>query len=151
MFAQYLQSIQLMPIMEKMFTSMRKTKKDHVQPIYDYLMGADWKRGPAGTDEFGFNSFGGSFASATSSLAESVEIPNQKSIIYMLRRGVHFRDVPPVNERELAVTLLPSMKFPRGKIKPPKELLGPQAGSLSPMSHELDYLIANALRDPLPI
>ena len=34
-------------------------------------------------------------------MAESVEIPNQKSIIYKLRRGVHFRDVPPVNGREL--------------------------------------------------
>ena len=69
-------------------------------PSHDVLLQADVTRGPGGTGEFAFNSFGTSFDSMTGYLAESYEVHPTK-IIFNIRRGVHFRDRRPINGREL--------------------------------------------------
>jgi ABC-type transport system substrate-binding protein len=69
-------------------------------PGHDNLLQVDMKRGPGGTGEFPFNMYGTAFDSMTGAVAESYEVHPTK-IIFKLRRGVHFRNKPPVNGREL--------------------------------------------------
>ncbi len=69
-------------------------------PSHDFLIQVDVTRGPGGTGEFAFNQYGASFDSMTGALAESYEVHPTK-IIFKLRRGVHSRNKPPVNGREL--------------------------------------------------
>ncbi len=70
--------------------------------VYDNLWIGDWSKGPSGTDECGFNS--ASFPGlqfVTGALAESWEMPDDKTLVFHIRKGVHFQDKPPVNGREL--------------------------------------------------
>ena len=66
------------------------------------LIGGDWAKGPAGTGEADFlNSFGGQMKYMTGLLAESWDIPDDETMVFYIRPGVHFWDKPPVNGREL--------------------------------------------------
>jgi peptide/nickel transport system substrate-binding protein len=66
------------------------------------LIGGDWAKGPAGTGEADFlNSFGGRMELMTGWLAESWDIPDDETMVFHIRPGIHFWDKPPVNGREL--------------------------------------------------
>ena len=60
----------------------------------------DWSKGPAGTDQvdfqFGYMGMGSLLRGA---LAESYELPDEETIIFHIRKGVHWWDKPPVNGR----------------------------------------------------
>jgi ABC-type transport system substrate-binding protein len=66
-----------------------------------YLLGGDWARGPAGTNEttFWLNAF--QLPYVTPLLATSWELPDPNTFIYKIRHGVHFQNKPPVNGREV--------------------------------------------------
>jgi peptide/nickel transport system substrate-binding protein len=65
------------------------------------LISGDWTKGPAGTQEtdliFGF---GGRMELMTGWLCESWDLPDEETIVFHLRKGVHWWDKPPVNGRE---------------------------------------------------
>ena len=71
------------------------------QPAYDSLLQVDWSRGPAGTGEFPYNSWGVSFEVFSGALAESYVRPTPNSLVFKIRQGVHFWDKAPVNGREM--------------------------------------------------
>ncbi|MFC1954104.1 ABC transporter substrate-binding protein [Chloroflexota bacterium] len=66
----------------------------------DLQMG-DWAKGPAGTDETNFWISDYQYAFQTGCLAESWELPDADTVIFHIRKGVHWHDKPPVNGREL--------------------------------------------------
>jgi peptide/nickel transport system substrate-binding protein len=67
----------------------------------ELLMG-DWARGPAGTNENDWTGgFGGFIGMLTGKLAESWEMPDDETLIYNIRHGIHWWDKPPANGREL--------------------------------------------------
>jgi len=66
------------------------------------LLTGDWMKGPAGTDEVSWH--GTSYFNldyVTGSLAESWELTDSDTLVFHLRKGVHFHDKPPVNGREM--------------------------------------------------
>jgi peptide/nickel transport system substrate-binding protein len=65
------------------------------------LMMGDWARGPAGTNESTWQ-YGaiGNASLSTGQLAESYEIPNNETIIFHIRKGVKWWNIPPANGRE---------------------------------------------------
>ena len=65
------------------------------------LCEGDWTKGPAGTNENSFLTYAYSLKTLAGCLAESWEIPDNETIIYHIRRGVHWHNKPPVNGREL--------------------------------------------------
>ena len=66
------------------------------------LTTGDWAKGPAGTGEASWLIYTTYFPNLEiGSLAESWEIPDEETIIFHIRKGVHFHDKPPVNGREL--------------------------------------------------
>ncbi len=66
------------------------------------LMGGDWAKGPAGTNDTSWvNGFIGRVDLETGYLAESWEIMDEETIVYHLRKGVHWHNKAPVNGREL--------------------------------------------------
>ncbi len=67
---------------------------------YDCLLGEDWKKGPAGTGEME-GPFLGLISLLTGEIAESWELPDNNTIIYHIRKGVHFWNKAPANGREL--------------------------------------------------
>lgn len=67
---------------------------------YGRLGTADWSRGPTGTNEFPFSTSYIPDGFLTGDLAESWEIIDLRTIIYHLRQGVRWHNVPPVNGRE---------------------------------------------------
>lgn len=71
------------------------------QPAYDPLLQVDWSRGPAGTGEFPYNSWGAAFEVFSGALAESYERPTPISLLFKIRQGVHFWDKAPANGREM--------------------------------------------------
>jgi len=68
---------------------------------HEELLAGDWARGPAGTGEvmWQFSPFNPAFE--TGCLAESWEIPDEETIVFHIRKGVHWQDKPPLNGREL--------------------------------------------------
>ena len=68
----------------------------------DELLVGDWARGPSGTGEASWL-LRGVFLQKLErgAIAESWEIPDNETLIYHIRRGVHWQDKPPVNGREL--------------------------------------------------
>jgi len=66
------------------------------------LLGGDWKRGPAGTNE---NDWAGGFAGfisfLTGKLAESWEMPDDSTLLYHLNKGITWWDKAPANGREM--------------------------------------------------
>jgi len=68
---------------------------------HDELMGEDWTKGPAGTGETDWvQGFVGRLDLLTGELAESWEMPDDETIIFHIRKGVHFWDKYPANGRE---------------------------------------------------
>jgi peptide/nickel transport system substrate-binding protein len=66
------------------------------------LLGGDWTKGPAGTNENDWTSgYGGFTDRLTGRLAEDWEMPDNESIIYHIRQGVHWWNKEPANGREL--------------------------------------------------
>ena len=65
------------------------------------LLTGDWTKGPIGTSEASWlaNEFFDRLS--VGCLAESWEIPDDQTVIYHIRQGVHWHDKPPVNGREL--------------------------------------------------
>lgn len=62
----------------------------------------DWARGPAGTGEASWTSMGVNFMNLSRGcVAESWEVPDDETIIYHIRKGIHFHNKPPTNGREL--------------------------------------------------
>lgn len=68
---------------------------------YDCLVMPDWSRGPSGTGELLFTGAAFGMPDYTGMLAESWEIVDYETIIFHLRKGVRFHNVPPVNGREM--------------------------------------------------
>jgi len=68
----------------------------------DKLMAGDWAKGSQGTGEASWLLTGTFFLDyAVPSLCESWELPDDETIIYHIRQGVHFHNKPPVNGREM--------------------------------------------------
>jgi len=66
------------------------------------LMSGDWSKGPAGTGEVTWQITGVTFLDKIKMrVAESWEKPDGQTIIYRIRKGIHFQNKPPVNGREL--------------------------------------------------
>ena len=61
----------------------------------------DWTKGPAGTDETRWWGPSYNLEYETGCLAEDWEVPDPDTVIFYIRKGIHFHDVPPVNGREL--------------------------------------------------
>lgn len=61
----------------------------------------DWAKGPAGTNENDWSAgFGGNMQQLTGCLAESWSTPDNETISYTIRKGVHWWDKAPANGRE---------------------------------------------------
>jgi len=60
----------------------------------------DWAKGPAGTNENDWSmGFGGDIRQLTGCLAESWSTPDDETIVYKIRKGIHWWDKPPANGR----------------------------------------------------
>jgi len=69
---------------------------------HDPLIMGDWAKGPSGTGEASFMYLTMPPSNAQAGgLAESWEIPEMGTLIYHIRKGVHWHNKPPVNGREL--------------------------------------------------
>ena len=65
-------------------------------------MDGDWAKGPAGTNEVGWQMGNEMFPWANEGrLAERVEYSGNGHVTLHIRQGIHFHDLPPVNGREL--------------------------------------------------
>ena len=68
----------------------------------DELLIGDWRYGPTGTGEATFLLRGVFYTKFyQGALAESWEFPDMGTIIYHIRKGVHWQNKPPVNGREM--------------------------------------------------
>ena len=65
------------------------------------LLTGDWSKGPAGTGEISWQTGLFVMECETGCLAESWEMPDEETIVYHIRKGVHFHDKPPTNGREM--------------------------------------------------
>ncbi|MBN2076176.1 MAG: ABC transporter substrate-binding protein [Dehalococcoidales bacterium] len=66
------------------------------------LLGGDWARGPAGTNENDYTcGFAGFIDQLTGKLAESWSMPDDETLLYNIRPGIYWWDKPPANGREL--------------------------------------------------
>jgi peptide/nickel transport system substrate-binding protein len=65
----------------------------------ELLMG-DWTKTPAGTNEAGIGGFLGFSGRLTGQLAESWSMPDNETLLFTIRQGVHWWDKEPVNGRE---------------------------------------------------
>ena len=69
---------------------------------HDELYTGDWTKGPAGTGEITWLLRGTFFPQwEVPCLATGYELPDDETIIFHIRQGVHFHDKPPVNGREM--------------------------------------------------
>jgi len=65
------------------------------------MLQGDWTKGPAGTGEQDWvNGFAGRCDLLTGQLAESWEFPDDETIIFHIREGVHYQDKAPASGRE---------------------------------------------------
>ena len=70
--------------------------------VTNEMLEGDWSKGVMGTGETDWMlGWLGRIAIEKGSLAESWEIPDSETIIFHLRKSVHFHNKPPVNGREL--------------------------------------------------
>jgi len=74
----------------------------HVGLVTDELYTGDWAKGPQGTGEASWTISSTYFHHLeVPSLATGFEMPDDETIIWHIRQGIHFHDKPPVNGREL--------------------------------------------------
>jgi peptide/nickel transport system substrate-binding protein len=72
-----------------------------VQMTNEYLLQADWAKGPAGTGQTDWRMGPlGRVDILTGMLAESWELPDKETIIFHIRKGIHWHNKPPMNGRE---------------------------------------------------
>jgi peptide/nickel transport system substrate-binding protein len=70
--------------------------------IYEVLLQGDYSKGPTGTGEVSYQINPFPFPSfMTGCLAESWEIVNDQTMLFNIRKGVHFHNKPPTNGREM--------------------------------------------------
>jgi len=70
--------------------------------VCELVTQGNWLMGPSGTGEVGFTANTFPFPSfMTGCLAESWEIVDDETLIFNIRKGVHFQDKPPTNGREM--------------------------------------------------
>jgi peptide/nickel transport system substrate-binding protein len=80
---------------------MRLMMNSGIWPIYEPLITDDWTKGPAGTHEVNWTeSAFGMVHLYKGCLAESWELKDDGTVVFHIRKGVHFQNVPPVNGRE---------------------------------------------------
>ena len=74
----------------------------HVNLTNDELYTGDWAAGSQGTGEASWTSIYGPFYPELEipSLSTGFELPDNETIIWNIRQGVHFQDKPPANGRE---------------------------------------------------
>jgi len=65
------------------------------------LMIGDWTRGPGGTGEASWTTNACHPLLWAGRVAESWEVPDEKTMIFHIRKGIFWHDKPPVNGREL--------------------------------------------------
>lgn len=70
--------------------------------VNDNLVTGDWRKGPIGANEISFQTLGGFTPEAcrVGALAESWEYRDLLTMIFYIRKGVHWQNRPPVNGRE---------------------------------------------------
>jgi peptide/nickel transport system substrate-binding protein len=73
----------------------------HIRCTYNELLQGNWLWCHPGTDDVYTTQWTGRFDLETGELAESWEMPDDETIIFHIRKGVHFWNKPPVNGREL--------------------------------------------------
>jgi peptide/nickel transport system substrate-binding protein len=74
----------------------------HMQYTSNELMQGDHKKGPAGSGETAWDwGFIGDITLEAGELCENWELPDDETIIYNLRQGIHYHNKPPANGREL--------------------------------------------------
>lgn len=65
------------------------------------MLQGDWTKGPAGTGEQDWvNGFIGRRDLLTGQLAESWEFPDTETVVFHIRKGVHYQNIAPANGRE---------------------------------------------------
>jgi len=84
---------------------------------YSRLGTADWSRGPQGTNEFPFSSSYIPDEYLMGDVVESWEIVDLMTIIFKLRQGVYWHNVPPMNGRAFTVEDV-EYSFDRGSNDP---------------------------------
>jgi len=67
---------------------------------YEYLMEADWAKGPSGTGENPMTSYYVPDTFLRGHLAESWEVVDLQTVIFHIRPGVHYQNKDPMNGRE---------------------------------------------------
>jgi len=65
------------------------------------LLTGDWAKGPAGTGEVSWQIDNIVPTCEVPCLCESWEVADEETIVFHIRKGVHFHDKPPVNGREM--------------------------------------------------
>jgi peptide/nickel transport system substrate-binding protein len=68
--------------------------------VFELLCLVDWTRGPLGTGEHAYNGYADP-QFYVGGIAESWDIPDPNTLIFHIRKGVHWQNRPPVNGREL--------------------------------------------------
>jgi peptide/nickel transport system substrate-binding protein len=82
---------------DEAFTMIEKA----VYPINEPLITDDWTKGPVGSHDVDWvQSNNNRFSLLTGSLAENWEMPDDTTILFHIRPGVHWQNIPPVNGRE---------------------------------------------------
>ncbi|MFC2010857.1 ABC transporter substrate-binding protein [Chloroflexota bacterium] len=73
-----------------------------INPTNEELLQKDWARGPAGTGEWtAAAGYVIPMGLMTGMLAESWELADTNTLVFHIRKGVHWQDKPPLNGREL--------------------------------------------------
>ena len=73
----------------------------HLNLTHDELYTGDWAKGQQGSGEASFQIYTTYFPHLQAPcLATGYELPDDETIIWHIRQGVHFQDIPPVNGRE---------------------------------------------------
>ena len=67
---------------------------------HDPLLMGDWSKSACGTGETGFRLYTFMLDTQAPFLAESYELPDEETIIFHIRKGVRWQNLPPVNGRE---------------------------------------------------
>ena len=68
--------------------------------VNEELLMGDWAQTPAGTGEAGIGGFIGYRSRLAGDLAESWSMPDNETLLYNIRQGVHWQNKDPVNGRE---------------------------------------------------
>jgi len=104
--------------------------------VNNELINGNWAKGPAGTNETDWqNGFIGRIGLMTGALAESWELPDAETIIYHIRKGVHWQNKAPANGRELTASDV-AWSLSRSFFTPTSYCYGayPESGGMRPKS-----------------